>query len=108
MSVYEKTFAIRVLAITAGAWTDVVGEAVLPIGCDLVTIYNNSGVDVLLRTDPNNANSQVTIASGQAFEIGSPGRRPLADFRFPVNSTYPVCSLQSSVGNVNVLVESLQ
>lgn len=105
---YEQTDAIRLLAINAVTWTDVAGVAVLPISCNQVIVFNNSGVSIFLRTDPNNANSQVTIASGQQFEIGSSGGSGPRSFLFPQGSGNPPCSLLSSSGTVNVLIESLQ
>jgi hypothetical protein len=105
---YELTFAIRVLALTASGWTDLVGLANLPIGCNQIVIYNNNSVPILLRTDPNNANSQITLNDGEAFDIGvAMPRIGSGGFRFDVNCP-PVCSLQSSAGNLNVIIESYQ
>lgn len=103
--VYEQRVAIRAVAINAVTWTDIVGLSMLPIDCNLIIIYNNTGVDIFLRTDPNNSNSQVTIGAGLQFELGSPsGLRQ--GTRFTRNGD-PSCSLLSSSGNVSPLVESV-
>jgi hypothetical protein len=80
-----------------------VGIAILPFDCNSVVIFNSSAVNVLFRTDPNNANSQVTIAPGQAFQILTSGA---IGTRISGSSANPMGSLQSSSGSVSVIVES--
>src|SRR6266536_2253777 len=101
---YEERCAIRQLAINAVTWTDIVGVAVLPIGCNSVIIYNQTGVNIYLRTDPGNANSQVTIHDGEQFELGGPAASS-AGVRF-VQNCPAVGSLLSSAGSVSPLIES--
>lgn len=102
---YEKNFAIRNLAINASTWTDVVSSAVIPFECNSVFVFNNSGVNVSLRTDPNNANSQIPIAPGQSYDIlGSVG----PGTRFSPMDPNPLCALLSTSGNVNVIIESVR
>lgn len=102
---YERSFAVRTLALNASTWIDVVGANLLPFDCNSVFIFNNSGVNVSLRTDPNNANSQITIAPGQAFDIlGSVG----PGTRFSPMDSNPLCSLLSTSGNINVIIESVR
>lgn len=103
MPTYEEKFAIRIMAILAASFTDIVGLALLPINCNFVTVFNNSGVAVLLRSDPGNASSEISIANGASFVIGASGP-PRGSTRFPQNCN-PVGSLKSSVGNVNVVIE---
>jgi len=107
---YELANAIRSLAINAASWTDVsYVNGVLPIACNQVIVYNSSAVAIFLRTDPGNANSQITINPGQAFTIGVSGaNRGAYAFLFPQNTQNPPCALLSSSGNVNVTIESLQ
>ncbi len=105
--VYETKFAVRLLAINAVTWTDIYGSA-LPIDCNTVIIFNNTGVDIFLRSDPSNPNSQITIQTGQQFEIGTTGLPATAGLsRFPKGSA-PLGSLLSSSGNVSPVIESLQ
>lgn len=105
MAVYEIQFAIRLLAINASTWIDVVGLAVLPIDCNSVFIFNNTSVNFLLRSDPNNANSQVTIVPGQAFDVAGSGA---IGTRFLRDSPFPICSLLSASGNQNAIIESIR
>jgi hypothetical protein len=105
---YEQTNALRQLGINAATWTDVVGLAVLPISCNQVLVFNNSAVNIFLRTDPGNANSQATIAPGQQYAIGSPGGGGARSFLFPQGTGNPPCSLLSSSGSVTVTIEVLQ
>lgn len=107
---YEQAFAIRNLAISAIIWTDIQGALILPIDCSLIIIFNPASVNILLRSDPNNANSQVTIAPGQQFEIGGAyqGLKSANRHRFPLGGAFPVCSLMSSSGPQTILVESIQ
>lgn len=102
---YEQSFAIRQLAITSVGWTDVQGLLALPIDCNQVVIYNDSNNDVYLRTNPNVAASQVTIAPGQFFPIGAPSRE--GGYRFPQNCP-AACSLMASTGSPTLIVESLK
>src|SRR5438094_7926102 len=101
---YESRNALRLLAIVSGSFTDVQGTAVLPLDCNTVIIFNNSGVDVLLRTDPANANSEITLSTGQQFEFTGVNRY---SFRYP-RCGPAVCALKQSSGNVNVIVASIQ
>lgn len=103
MAIYEERFAVRVMSVIAGGFTDIVGLALLPINCNFVTVLNNSAVAVLLRSDPNNAASEVSIAAGASFVIGASGT-PRGSVRFPQNCN-PVASLKSSSGTVNVVIE---
>ena len=106
---YEQNCAIRQVPITNGAWVDVVGVNYLPINCNLVIIFNNTGIDIYMKTDPGNANSQVTIQNGQQFEIGAvatPSPEGIR-VRFKAGSPDAVCSLLSSAGNVSPVVESI-
>ena len=106
---YETRFSIRQASIGAGGFTDIVGQTYIPIDCNVVAIFNNTGVDIYLRSDPGNAASQVTISSGQQFEIGMPGLQSVGGApRFISMSTDPVCSLQSSSGTVTPLVECIR
>lgn len=107
--VYEQSCALRALALNNATWTDVAGPSI-PIDCNLVIIFNNSGVDIFLRTDPGNANSQVTINPGQQFEIGGAPRPPsFGPSRFiSGDSTRAACSLMASSGSPNVLIECIQ
>lgn len=102
---YERFVAIRSLAISNLDWTDVVGKAVLPIDCNCIVIFNNTGQDVKFRTDPAVAASEVPIASGQQFEV-SGSRTPASAPRFPAGSTDPVGALQASASPVSVIIES--
>ncbi len=100
---YEESATIRQLALAASpTWTDVTGAAI-PIDCNQVVIFNNSGVDIYMRTDPGNPNSQVTINNGQQYEFTGPVPRGFRSHRFPKNST--VCSLQPSSGTPSVVIE---
>ena len=105
---YEQTFALRTLALSLVAWTDVQGLAMLPIDANIVSIVNLSGVDVLLRTDPLNPASQVTVPTGTQFDCGSESFPRSRSFRFPKNGP-PVCSLLGTgVGTPSVLIEVMQ
>jgi len=101
---YESRFAIRTLAIVDTGFTDVKGLAVLPINCNEVIVYNDTGTDILLRSDPSNSASEVTVAAGQYFPIGTPQKE--GGFRFPQNCP-PVCALKSTSGALTIIVESL-
>ena len=107
---YELVFALRALGINAVTWTDVsYANGAIPIAANQVIIFNLSAVAIYLRSDPNNASSQVTINPGQQFTIGVSGaNRGTYGFLFPQNGANPACALLSSSGPVNVLIESLQ
>lgn len=110
-TLYETLFAIRSLAITASGWTDVVGNSVIAIDCNTIIIYNNNSVAVSLRTNPANSSSEVSIPPGQGFEVGGntfPGTQFATKTRFSANSPNPVCSLKSSSGSINVLIECVK
>jgi hypothetical protein len=92
------------MSVAASSWTDVQGMALLPIDCDTVIIYNNAAVNILLRTDPGNANSQITLLPGQQYEFGG---NHSGVYRYP-RGCPAICSLQSVSGTVNVIVESVQ
>jgi hypothetical protein len=102
---YESRFAIRALVLSASAFTDVVGNAIIPLDCNTIIIYNPNAVAVYLRSDPNNANSQISIPPGQGYELPG-GTGP--GTRYSSVSTNPVCSLQSSSGATTVYVECIR
>src|SRR6185312_11949211 len=100
MPVYENTVALRTLQMSA-SWQDIVGLSILPIDCNLVILYNAGTVDILFRTDPNNANSQAVIGPGEQAEIGSVEAPLISErYRFIAGSPYPVGSV-SSAGTPN-------
>lgn len=103
---YESRHAVRSLAINASTWTDISGKAVLPIDCHTIVIFNNTGVTILFRSDPGNANSQVSIGNGQQYEINGSVSQMARGPRFPAGSDSPVGALLSSSGNVSPLIES--
>ncbi len=109
-SPYEQAHTIRQIALNSATWTDVVGVAYIPLSCNVVIITNLNSVAIALRSDPNNANSQITLQPGQSFQIGvaSPSLNNAGGNRFPVGSGFPVCSLLSTAGNVNAVVECIQ
>lgn len=100
-------------AVPATGWTDLNGQTlgtsgdlVLPITCNQIEVYNNSSSDVLMRTDPGNAASQITIAAGAYFIIGTP--QPKNDPpRYPVGFQNPVASFQSTSGTVDLTLVSI-
>jgi hypothetical protein len=108
---YELRFAIRILAINASTWTDLQGPAAIPISCQAVIVYNNSNVNVDLRTDPLNANSQIVLQPGESFQIGMVTQFGVTGlnggFRFSPTGP-PLCSFLSTSGNVNLIIESIQ
>jgi hypothetical protein len=103
---YEEVFAIRQAALDSTKWTDITGVLLLPIPCNTVVIVNNSGGNIALRSDPGNANSEITIPTGQQFEIG--GFRPVKSRNFRFTSDSIVCSLKPAAGNPVAVVESIQ
>lgn len=102
---YEQSFAIRQLQVSSAAFTDVQGLTSLPIDCNQVIIFNNSNVEVSLRTNPNVAASEVVLEPGQYFPIGAPSRS--GGFRFPQNCP-AVCSLKAASATPTVIIESLK
>lgn len=102
-AIYETDFAIRSLAIVAGNWTDLAGSSI-PIDCNYIMVFNDSGQDISLRSDPNNASSQATVHDGQMFTIGAPRGVDQKTVRFQKGRQNPVASLQPSVSSVNVLL----
>jgi|SRR5882724_6468217 len=81
---YEERFALRKLTVNSVTWTDIQGLAVLPINANYVIIVNTLTPPeaLLLRSDPNNANSEISIAAGASFQIGASGT-PRGSLRFP-------------------------
>src|SRR5882724_6801345 len=85
---YEERFALRKLTVNSVTWTDIQGLAVLPINANYVIIVNTLTPPeaLLLRSDPNNANSEISIAAVAArlqcggrsqidfFDAGNSGR----------------------------------
>lgn len=104
---YESAFAIRKLPIDQNGFTDIVGPSVLPIDCNVVVIFNDTGQDILLRSDPANANSEVTIHDGQQFEIGTAFSSSARGARFQRGSSNPVGALKAAVSGVSPLIESI-
>ena len=102
---YDTRFALRKVPINQNTWTDLVGAAILPIACNNVIVYNNTGQDILLRSDPGNDQSEVLVPNGSQFEIGA-SVNISGGHRFPLNCP-AVASLLSSSGNVSLLVESI-
>ena len=110
-SPYEQTGVIRQLAISAIVWTDVsFGSGALAIDCNAVVVMNTSSVSIKVRSDPNNASSEVTLAAGQAFTFGAAyvNLRDSSHFRYPVGSPFPVCAVFSTSGAQTITVSSLQ
>ena len=111
---YETQNAIRNdFAVPATGWTDlnglttgVSGDVVLPVSCNQIEIYNNSTSDVLMRTDPGNAASQITIAAGATWIIGTPQAKNVPP-RFPVGFQNVVASFQSTSGTVDLTLVSI-
>lgn len=96
-TVWEENFAIRSIALNASTFTDVLGTQFLPIDCNTVVVLNISvTIAIALRSDPNNANSEVTVGPGQQWEIG--GNRPRTGYRpARFKAGDPVCSLKLSL-----------
>ena len=112
---YETKYAVRSVLINSSTWTDVQGINILPIACNSVTIFNDSGVDVYFRSDPNNTDSQITLPSRiQPSDYPLPPIPSLeighgvfyAGTRFP-SLCDPVGSLCSSGGTVTVTIVSV-
>ena len=111
-TVYERNVALRNnFAINASTYTDLQGSAAVPIACNTIVVFNPNNVDVYMRTNPANANSQKTIGPGEAYQFGlstplgsgSSNHTP-GNFRFPLNCS-PVASFLSSSGNVDLEIE---
>ncbi len=104
--VWEENFAIRSIALNSSTFTDVADIAYVPIDCNTVVILNISvTIAIALRSDPGNANSEVTVNPGQQFEIG--GNRPRTGYRSArFKAGDAVCSLKSASGTPTVLVIS--
>lgn len=93
---WEESFAVRSIPLNASTFTDIVGASV-PIDCNTAVILNLSTIDFLLRSDPGNVGSEVTIGAGQQFEIGGP--RPRSGYRpARFKAGDPICSLRAASG----------
>jgi hypothetical protein len=101
--VWEENFAVRVLPVSSSVFTDV-ADSFVPIDCNTVVIINPSAIAMALRSDPANANSEVTIGPGQQFEIGGPRPRAFSPARF--QSGNAVCSLKAASGSPSALIVS--
>lgn len=103
--VWEESFAIRSVPLNSSTFTDV-ADSFVPIDCNTVVIFNPSNtIAIALRSDPGNANSEVTINPGQQFEIGGP--RPRTGYkpaRFKTGDA--VCSLKAASGTPGALIIS--
>lgn len=106
MPQYEQAVAIRKLGIDQNGFTDIQGTGCLPIDCNIVVIFNSTGQDILYRSDPNNANSEVTINAGQQFELGTAFSSSARQSRFPKNCA-AVGALKASTSAVSPLIESI-
>jgi hypothetical protein len=101
---YEEQNAIRQLALNTAGWTDVnFANGALPIDCNCIVIINLTANDILMRTNPNVAASQVTIAAGGMWTLGGPNQPGGFRYRQGCN---PPCSLQATTGTPNVIIES--
>ncbi len=101
---YERSFALRQMAINAATFTDI-GPASLPIGCNTIVVINVTATDILLRSDPANPASEITIRAGQQFELGtSPHAFNAHRFHGGVD---PVAGVKSTSGNLTIVIESI-
>lgn len=104
---YETVVALRQIPINASTWTDIAGSQYIPIACNLIIVYNSTGVTIYYRSDPANANSQITIAAGLNFEIGMGDRQIRGPRRFQRDPNIAVGALLSASGNVSPIIECI-
>lgn len=60
--------AIKCAVVSFGSWAPLV----IPMNCSSVQIVNQSGVDVLMRTDPDDDTTEFLLSNGESFSAMVP------------------------------------
>ena len=97
-----STYTIKRLTIDNVSWTAVTPAA----GCSSIGIKNLLTVDVKIRTDAADSNTEDVLEAGAQEEILAPGHVQFSssneNYRFQPG--YPVCYLQASTGSGTVVL----